>query len=479
VAPRVRLAPRATELAAGFAAVRAELGVPDAFPPEVLAAAEEAVRAPRPPRTDRTGLDLVTIDPPGSRDLDQAYRATRRGDGYRVTYAIADPGAFVAPGSALDAESRRRGATLYSPDLRTPLYPPALGEGAASLLPGQDVPSVLWTIDLDREAMPAAVAVERATVRSRAQLDYAGVQRDVDAGTAAEPLLLLREVGRLRQEREAERGGVSLRTPAQEVVATGGGYALAYVGPLPAEDWNAQISLLTGMCAARIMLDGGVGLLRTMPPPDPRAVKALRRSASALGVAWDSDVAYAAFIRALDPAVPAHAALLTLATRLLRGAGYTAFDGAPPAVATHSAIAGPYAHATAPLRRLADRFVSETVLALVAGTEVPAWCRTALPELPPLMAAADHRDRALERAVVDYVEAVILAPRVGESFDGVVTEVDEKGAMVQVADPAVRARLDGHGAPLGERVRVTLAVADPATRTVRFRYPASPPASER
>jgi exoribonuclease R len=221
------------------------------------------------------------------------------------------------------------------------------------------------------------------------------------------------------------------------------------------------------MCAARIMLDGGAGLLRTMPPPDPRDVARLRRSARALRVGWPADQPYAAFVRGLDPNVPAHAALLSLATRLLRGAGYAAFDGPPPPVAAHSAITAPYAHATAPLRRLADRFVSETVLALHDGRDVPDWCRASLPVLPALMAAADRRDRELERAVLDYVEAVVLAPRVGETFEAVVTEVDDKGAVVQLADPAVRARLDGV-APLGERVRVRLTKADPATRTVRF-----------
>jgi exoribonuclease R len=159
--------------------------------------------------------------------------------------------------------------------------------------------------------------------------------------------------------------------------------------------------------------------------------------------------------------------LLNLATTLLRGAGYTAFDGAPPEVREHSAIAAASAHATAPLRRLADRFVSEVVVALHAGAEVPGWCRAALPELPALMAAADRKERELEREVLDYVEAVVLADRVGETFDAVVTGADDKGAYVQLADPAVRARLTGP-APLGSRIRVRLTEADPEQRRVRF-----------
>lgn len=463
---RLRLAPRAHVLAAGFAAIRAELGLPPGFPPEVEAEAAAAV--PREAAyADRLGVPLVTIDPPGARDLDQAYFAERRGAGYRVTYAIADPGAFVRPGGALDAESRSRGATLYAPDARVPLYPSSLGEGAASLLPGEDRRSVLWTFDLDSGGEVAAVRVERALVRSRAQLDYGAVQGAIDAGTADEPLLLLREIGLLRVGLEAGRGGVSLRTPAQEVVTDDGGYALAFVAPLPVETWNAQVSLLTGMAAADVMLAGGVGLLRTMPPPDRGAVAALRRSAEALGCAWPAGVTYPELIRSLDPSVPPHAALLTVATTLLRGAGYTAFDGAAPQVREHSAIAAPYAHATAPLRRLADRFVSETVLALSSGREVPGWCRASLPELPPLMAAADRRERELDNAVLDYLEAAVLERRVGETFEAVVTDVDDKGGMVQVAEPAVRARLRGT-APLGERIAVRLVEADPARRRVRF-----------
>ena len=460
---RLRLDPHAVELAAGFAALRAELAVPETFPPPVEAEAAAAVDAHAGERRDATDLPLVTIDPPGSRDLDQAYGAERRGDGYRVRYAIADPGAFVRPGGALDAESRARGVTLYSPDLRTPLYPAGLSEGRASLLPDSDVPAVLWTLDLDSAGEPVGVDVARATVRSRAKLDYASVQRALDGGTADEPLALLREIGTLREERERDRGGVSLATPDQEVVADGGGYALAYRPRLPVEEWNAQISLLTGIVAAGVMLDGGVGLLRTMPDPAAGDVAELRRSAAALGVAWPAGVGYAAFVSALDPARPAEAAMLNLAATLLRGAGYTAFDGPAPDGCAHSAVASPYAHVTAPLRRLADRFANEIVLALHAGRDVPAHTKEALPEMPGLMAAADRRAKELEREVVDYVEAVMLRPRVGESFDAVVVGA----GVVQLADPAVRARLRGD-APLGERVRVRLTEADPVTRTVRF-----------
>ena len=92
-------------------------------------------------------------------------------NGYRVHYAIADVAAFVAPGSALDRESFVRGVTQYLPDGRAPMLPNQLGQGAASLLPDEERPALLWSIDLDATGATTSARLERATVRSRARLD--------------------------------------------------------------------------------------------------------------------------------------------------------------------------------------------------------------------------------------------------------------------------------------------------------------------
>jgi VacB/RNase II family 3'-5' exoribonuclease len=451
--------------------LREELGVPDAFPPEVLAEAESAARSPTMPDLDRTDLPLVTIDPEGSRDLDQAVAIERRrGGGYRVHYAIADVAAFVRPDGPLDNEAHRRGVTLYAPDRNVALHPEILSAGAASLLPDQRRPALLWTLDLDADGELVETDVRRAQVRSRRKLAYSEVQRLLETGTAGEALDLLREVGQLRQERAQDRGAVHLPTPEQEVVdGPDGRPCLVFRAPLPTEGWNAEISLLTGMAAARLMLDGGIGLLRTLPSPDPQEVDSVRRSALALALPWPDGADYAEVISALDPSVPEAAALLTFAGRLLRGAAYTAFEGAPPEQPLHSAVAAPYAHCTAPLRRLADRHVGEVCLALAAGAEVPEWARRAIPLLPAEMAGATRRAQGLERAVVDLAEAVVLAPRTGETFDAVVVESGEKRGVVQLRDPAVRAPCEGGDLPLGQPLEVRLAAVDVAARKVMFR----------
>ncbi|MFF6999790.1 RNB domain-containing ribonuclease [Streptomyces sp. NPDC008313] len=476
-------------LRAALHALRAQLDVPEAFPDEVLSEAVRAARAPALPAYDATDIPLFTIDPPASTDLDQAMHLSRRparaphpdgangpasGPGFRVRYAIADVAAFVAPLGALDAEAHRRVTTLYFPDERVPLHPAPLSEGAASLLPGQTCPAVLWTIDLDADGRTVATDVRRALVRSRAKLDYAHVQRRIDDGTAEEPFALLKEIGLLREGLEAERGGISLNVPEQEIVEQDGTYRLAYRAPLPAEGWNAQISLLTGMAAADLMLAHGTGVLRTLPAAPDGAVGRLRRTAKALRIDWPHHVSYAALIRSLDPHSARHAAFLLECTTLLRGAGYTVFrDGRIPEVTSHAAVAAPYAHCTAPLRRLVDRYASELCLAASADAPPPEWVGAALDGLPGEMAEGTRRAGSVERGCVDLVEAALLKDRVGDVFDAWVVDVQDRepsSGTVQLESPAVVARVVGPDGPLplGEPLRVRLIRADPATAKVTF-----------
>ena len=134
------------------------------------------------------------------------------------------------------------------------------------------------------------------------------------------------------------------------------------------------------------------------------ALARFRRAARGLGVDWPEGQSYGDLVRSLDRSNPRHLALIHEATTLFRGAGYTAFDGELPANTRHAALATDYAHVTAPLRRLVDRFAGEVCLALAAQLDVPDWARSALADLPALMASAESRSKKYERAVIDLVE---------------------------------------------------------------------------
>ena len=472
--PRVVLrAPAVFE--AAFDAIRAELDVPSRFPTEVLEEADRAMPDPSIDRLDARHLRLVAIDPPGATDLDQAFAAERTAGGYRVFYAIADVGAFITPGGAIDTEARQRGTTLYSPDVRAPLHPPVISEDRASLLPGSDKPALVWTIELDESGQPTVWNLDRAMVRVEEAISYREAQQriDGDGGSVSATngnLALLATIGRLRQEREAERGGVSLNLPAQEIVKHHDGYVLEFDRALPVEGWNAQISLLAGMVAGRTMADAGVGILRTLPPADPDAINVLRRIAAALDLGWSADVDYARFVRSLQPTDTATNAFLVQCTRLFKGAGYYGFADATPEKAEHSAIASVYAHVTAPLRRLVDRFGNELLLAILADKKPPQWAVEALSELPSLMGRARQRESSLEQALLDVAEVLTLEHHVGEVFDSTVVDVaPSRGqATVQIVEPAIVTRIPSGSLGLADRVKLRLSATDRDNRTVTF-----------
>lgn len=488
-----RLSPSVHEqtnrLAEALHALRTELELPGPFPADVLRDALAAIDGHKMPGLDRTDVEFVTIDPASSTDLDQALFIDRSGEGYKVFYAIADVPSFVAPGGALDGETRRRGQTFYAPDGRIPLHPEVISEKAGSLLAGQLCAAFVWEFELDAAAEVSSVLVRRAKIRSRAKLSYKDVQAQLDAGSASVVLRLLKEVGLKRVELERLRGGASLNMPDQEIEQLpDGGYRIVAAPSLPVEDWNAQISLMTGMAAADLMLKGKVGILRTMPAPDERSLLHFRRQTNALGKPWDGQASYGEYLRTLDPTDPRQLAILHSAGMLFRGAGYTPFDGTVPDSAIQSAIGAAYAHTTAPLRRLIDRFVLVICEALSNGTAVPEWAREALPSLPEIMGSSDQLAARMERLALNTVEAALLINHIGQEFDAVVISGSKPAkpngiggngnggsaangngpsGIIQIADPAVTARCPGELAS-GTTVRVRLISSDIATREIRL-----------
>ena len=470
---RSHVAPSAaqTELAAALAALRESSEAPVEFSADVIAEAEASTATT--PKLDLREVPFATLDPEGSRDLDQAFHLERTGSGYTVRYAIADVPGFVTPGGAVDAEARRRGQTLYAADGTIPLHPRVLSEDRASLLADVDRPALVWTFALDAAGTVTDFRLERALVRSRAQLDYVTTQRSVDRGEDG-PAALLPEIGALRLEQERLRGGASLNLPDEEVVrAADGTYAIERRSPLPVEEWNAQLSLMTGMAAASLMLDAGVGILRTMPAPDDTAFDAFRHQTEALGRPWTTGT-YGEYLRGLDRTDPMTLPVLEAAASLFRGAGYLVFDGESPKDAVQAAIAAPYAHATAPLRRLVDRWTLAICLAVSNGEPVPEWVRTSLPELPALMQESGQRASRLNAATVNGVEAALLTPLVGTMIEATVIELrGERAAAqiaeVQIADPAVTATAPiPAGAKPGDIVRLRVVRADITKGEVEF-----------
>ncbi|HEX2153545.1 MAG TPA: RNB domain-containing ribonuclease [Acidimicrobiia bacterium] len=460
---------RAVQIAEVFAAIRQEADIPLEFPAEAVSEATEAQPADVE-REDLRSIPFVTIDPPDAFDLDQAMALESLGDGrIRLRYAIADLGSFVQPGGPLDKEARRRGITVYCPDRRVPLHPPALSEGAGSLLPGEERPAVVFEIDVDGDGGELRWDVRRAMVRSRERFDYRGVQAAFDTDDPPEPLALLRPFGEARIRRGIERGAITLRLPEQEAARSGDRWTLLNRPQMEAERWNAEVSLLTGMVAAEMMVGEGTGILRTLPRPTSDAIGRLRGEAKSLGIAWNADEAPAGILAGLDPTRPRQLALFEAATRLLRGAGYLGFsDGEPSGDIEHAGVAARYAHVTAPLRRLVDRFTLAACVAIAADEPIPSWVGEATDEVAETMQYTDQRAGQVEGRCLSALEAWVMGERVGDSFEAVVLNVEADRAEIWIDEPPIMTWAEGVRAKPGQVVEVTVRDVDVIRGKIRF-----------
>ncbi len=447
-------------LDAGLAAIRAQYSVPLSFPPDVLAAADVAAHREPTEHVDRTGWEFITLDPATSTDLDQAFTIERAGDDLILHYAIADVAWFVRAGDALDREAWKRGTTLYLPDGKAGLYPPVLAEDAASLLPDGPRPAVVFHVRVATDGAAVLDGAERAKIRSRAKLGYESVSV-ADLPTDFE------EFARRVKAAAVARGAGTIEPPDQQVERFGDQqYELVFQPRLASEDQNAAMSLACNLAVAQAMFHASTGLFRVMKEPDERAVKRLRHTARGFDMDWPAEKSLATFSRTLDARDPKQAAFMLAARRAGGGADYQQFTAG--VIPWHSAMAATYAHATAPLRRLADRYVVQVVLAIANGNAVPDDVAAALPLLPEPMDRADSTGSRIDRAVLDLAEAVILHGHEGESFDAVVVDDDADGTRIQLLEVAVVAKVKAHGVEPGDHLRVKLVAVDVDKRTVQF-----------
>ncbi len=266
--------------------------------------------------------------------------------------------------------------------------------------------------------------VERAIIKSRAKLAYDSVQpSDVPAGFA--------EMARRITANEERRGASRVDPPEQEVEQLADGtFRLSFRPLLQSEQDNATLSLAAYMAVADAMLAHKTGLFRVMSEPDASRAQRLRNAAQALGLSWPATASLRDYQRTLDPADPRQAALMLEIRRASPGASYQPYqEGVVP---WHEAMAATYAHATAPLRRLADRYVVRCALAIANGQPVPQAVTDAFARLPKVMGRGDARASQINHAAIDLAEAVMLRGREGETFDAVMsssTALSMKGAI--------------------------------------------------
>ena len=197
--------------------------------------------------------------------------------------------------------------------------------------------------------------------------------------------------------------------------------------------------------------------------------------------AWRDDEALRDVLRRLQPHDPVDATFSLAVRRAGGGATYRVYRSDGPGAAMqsagktglpvgpwHAAMGAPYAHATAPLRRLADRYVLDLAVNLAGGCRPGDDALATLERLPEVMSSVGSLASRVDRDCIDLVESVTLLGREGEVFNGVVAEDYGPTSVVHLTDEGIRIRLPLADAVAGDAVRLRLVAADPAKRTLSF-----------
>jgi exoribonuclease-2 len=468
--------------------VMIERGLEPDYPPAALvelAEIREAAKGSAPSLRDLRTLPWCSIDNDDSRDLDQLSVADSPKSGaVRLLVAIADVGALVREGSAIDGHAARNTTSVYTAGGVFPMLPERLSTDLTSLGLGCDRVAHVVEMEFDGGGRLAASDIYRALVRNQAKLAYNSVAAWLDgkgpmpAAIGAVPgldeniRLQHRAAERLRELRHM-RGALSLQTLQARPVFDG-----ELLKDLLPDESNVAKSLIEELMVAANGVTARYLAARRFP-----AIRRVVRTPAK----WDRIVELAAergsslpgepdgkaleqFLLSERRSDPGHFPDLSLCVIKLLGRGEYVVELPGGSVEGHFGLAvADYAHSTAPNRRFPDLLIQRLLKAALSGAR-PPYSDGELAALARHCTDQEDEAKKVERQVVKSAGAMLLAQRIGQTFDATVTGASDKGTWVRIYQPPVEGKLvkGFERRKVGDQLRVRLAFTDVARGYIDF-----------
>jgi ribonuclease R len=494
-------------------------GLPFEFPEAVSAEAraygkripEDAIAG----REDLRDVELVTIDGEDARDYDDAVYAERAGSGWKVIVAIADVGHYVRPGSALDAEARERGTSVYFPNRVLPMLPEELSNGLCSLVPEEDRLCLGCELRVSDDGRITRSRFFEGVMRSTARLTYHEVGTFLERPAAKhsprlerlrERLLALHGVYRSFLRERTGRGALELDTPELKLKFDAEGRVAALVEQ-PRNDAHRLIEecmVAANIAAARFLDRHKVPTLyRVHGLPELDRLETLRHFLREFGL-WlpPAEDVQPEHLRDLLRKLGDRPDSLLISTAVIRSMPQAVYQ---PGNIGHFGLAlEHYAHFTSPIRRYPDLVVHRGIRLVLQGgdpQEIVAW-HGAFPVLGQECSFRERRADEATRGAVAWLKCYYMQDRIGEEFDGIVSGVVDFGLFVQLDGLQVDGllhvsalgqdyfardssgyrmigRSSGKAYRLGDRLRVRVANVSLDERRVDFELAGAPESTRR
>ena len=458
----------------------AERGLLPDFAPAVVAETEairQAATEASPAIRDLRALLWCSIDNDDSRDLDQlTVTVPGRNGTVTVLVAVADVDALVGKGSAIDDHARANTTSVYTAAEIFPMLPEKLSTDLTSL--GQDQARLAIVVEMAvaPDGTVGGSDVYRALVRNRAKLAYDGVAAWLD-GTAPPPPPLAAVPGLEEQLRiqdgvaqamktlRHQRGALSLETLQTRAVFEGD-----LIADLRPDEKNRAKELIedfmigaNGVTAKYLEANGLPSVRRVLRVPErwPRPVELAAAQGGRLPAEPDAR-ALQAFLAERQQRDPAGFPDLSLSVIKLLGRGEYVLERPGQTADGHFGLATrDYSHSTAPNRRFPDLITGRLLKAALAGRPAPYRAED-LDGLARHCTEQEDNAAKVERQVQKSAAALLLASRIGQQFDAIVTGAASKGTWVRILKPPVEGKLvrGAQGLDVGDHVRVALLATD-------------------
>jgi ribonuclease R len=421
---------------------------------------------------DLRDLAWCSIDNDDSRDLDQLTWAEQTADGARILIAVADVDALVGKDTPVDRHAKKNTTSVYTAARIFPMLPERLSTDLTSLNEGEDRIAMVIEMTVRDDGESTKGEVYRALVHNKAKLAYDRVAAWLDGKDDApekvtavpgleETLRLQDKTADAMRELRHEHGALDLDTIEARPVFRDG----QVVDLQQARRNNARLLIEDFMIAAngvtaRYLKGKGVASIRRVVR-SPERWDRIEKIASDLGdrLPPDPDArALEEFLRRRKKIDPTRFPDLSLAIVKAMGAGEYVVEAPGQESIGHFGLAvKDYAHSTAPNRRYPDLITHRLVKAALAGAKSP-YAEDELEQLAQHCTDQEDAANKVERQVRKSAAACMLANRIGERFDGIVTGASSKGTWVRVFHPPVEGKLvhGEKGLDIGDRVHVKL-----------------------
>jgi len=432
---------------------------------------------------DLRSLLWSSIDNDTSRDLDQAEVAERVNGGIRVMIAVADVDSDVPMGSPADQHAASETTSVYTGVRTFPMLPEALSTDLTSLNEGVDRLAMVVDMLVAADGAITSQGIYRALIRNQAQLAYNGVGAWLEGGAAppkvavsgdlAAQLRLQDEVAQILFQTRQKLGALTIdREETEAVVADGQVQGIETRQRNRATDLIENFMVAANGVMARTLSAAGVSSIRRVvktPVRWQRIVELAANCGETLPPDPDSG-ALSSFLQKRKLVDPVHYADLSLAVVKLMGPGEYVLQRAGDASQGHFALAArDYTHSTAPNRRFADTVTQRLIKSVIAKAQ-PPYSDSQLDVIATNCTLKEDAARKVERKMNKRIAAVVLLPRIGETFSAVVTGVTPKGTFVRVLNPHAEGLLihGQQGVDVGDQLRVKLVSADPRRGYIDF-----------